>query len=189
VVLVLDAGHGGTDSGASGSLYKEKNLNLAILLGAKKCFDNDGRFQVFYTRTADTYPTLDDRCKLANNNKADIFISIHINWVSNKSITGTLTLRNENRSKSTKKNGITSIELSNAMQAAVLKTTGFTNRGLVNRTDLRVLNKTNMPACLIEYGFISNKNQEKVMHANADRYGRELYDAIVAFMKTKGRIQ
>lgn len=189
VVLVLDAGHGGADSGANGSLYKEKNLNLAILLGAKKCFDNDGRFQVFYTRTADTYPTLDDRCKLANNNKADIFISIHINWVSNKNITGTLTLRNEKRNSSTKKNGITSIELSNAMQAAVLKTTGFTNRGLVNRTDLRVLNKTKMPACLIEYGFISNKNQEKVMHANADRYGRELYDAIVAFMKSKGRIQ
>ena len=189
VVLVLDAGHGGTDSGACGKLYKEKNLNLAILLGAKKYFDKDSRFKVYYTRVADTYPTLDDRCQIANKNNADIFISIHINYVSNTSITGTLTLRNENRNKTTKKNGITSIDLSNAMQAAVLKTTGFTNRGLVNRTDLRVLNKTNMPACLIEYGFISNKTQEKVMYANTERYGKELYEAIVAYMQTKGKIK
>lgn len=189
VVLVLDAGHGGTDSGAAANGYKEKNLNLAILLGAKKYFDNDNRFKVFYTRVADTYPTLDDRCKLANDNKADLFISIHINYVSNTSITGTLTLRNENRNNATKKNGITSVDLSAAMQAAVLKTTGFTNRGLVNRTDLRVLNKTNMPACLIEYGFISNSKQAKIMHANTDRYGKELYEAIVAYMTAKGKIK
>jgi N-acetylmuramoyl-L-alanine amidase len=46
-----------------------------------------------------------------------------------------------------------------------------------------------MPACLIEYGFISNANQEKVIHANTSRYGADLYRAIVSYMQLKGRIQ
>lgn len=188
VVLVMDAGHGGIDSGAVGKLYKEKNLTLAIVLGAKKYFDNDSRFKVYYTRTSDTYPSLDDRCRLANTKNADLFICVHINSAS-ASATGTETLYNNTRNSVTKKNGITSKELAAAMQKAVIKTTGFTNRGLVNRTGLRVLNHTNMPACLIEYGFISNPKEEKIMHANTTRYGKELYQAIVNYMKLKGRIK
>ena len=190
VVLVLDAGHGGSDSGASGSLYKEKHLNLAILLGAKKYFDNDSRFSVYYTRTGDTYPSLADRANLANDKNADLFVSVHNNWIGDKSKTGTLTLYNVKQSKATKKNGITSKSLATAMQNAVLKTTGFKNRGVVKDTrGLYVLKNTRMPSCIIEYGFISNANQEKVIHANADRYGKELYEAIVAYMQTCGRIK
>ena len=188
VVLVLDAGHGGQDSGANGKLYKEKNLNLAIVLGAKKYFDQDQRFKVYYTRTADTYPSLEDRCKLANVKNADLFICVHNNYAST-SATGTETLYNNSRNATTKKNGITSKNLAAYMQKAAVQSTGFTDRGLVNRTGLRVLNKTNMPACLIEYGFISNANQEKVIHANTTRYGADLYKAIVSYMKLKGRIQ
>jgi N-acetylmuramoyl-L-alanine amidase len=188
VVLVLDAGHGGQDSGANGKLYKEKNLNLAIVLGAKKFFDKDTRFKVYYTRTADTYPSLEDRCKLANAKKADLFICVHNNYAST-SATGTETLYNNSRNATTKKNGITSKNLATYMQKAAVKSTGFTDRGLVNRTGLRVLNKTNMPACLIEYGFISNANQEKVIHANTARYGADLYKAIVSYMQLKGRIK
>lgn len=187
VTMVIDAGHGGSDSGATGNGLKEKNLNLAIVLAAKKYFDNDSRFKVYYTRTADTYPSLDDRCKLANNNNVDLFLCVHINSASS-SARGTETLYNPNRNLATAKNGITSKDFATAMQKAVVETTGFTNRGLKSRTDLRVLNQTNMPACLIEYGFISNTREARIMNANTAKYGKELYNAVVNFMKTKGRI-
>lgn len=189
VVLVLDAGHGGTDSGAIGAKYREKHLTLAIILAAKNRFDNDNRFKVLYTRTADTYPSLDGRCKLANVNNADLFISVHINAASNLGASGTETLYNNSRNGATKKNGLTSKTLASAMQSAAVLSTGFPNRRLVNRTDLRVLNKTNMPACLIEYGFITNKNEEKIMHANTTKYGIDLYNAIVSFLKSNGKIR
>ena len=187
VTMVIDAGHGGADSGATGNGLKEKNLTLAIVLAAKKYFDNDSRFKVYYTRTSDTYPSLDDRCKLANNNNADLFLSVHINSAS-PSANGTETLYNPNRNTATSKNGITSKEFATAMQQAVLATTGFTDRKLKTRTDLRVLNQTKMPACLIEYGFISNAKEAKTMNANTAKYGKELYEAVVNFLKAKGRI-
>ena len=187
VTMVIDAGHGGSDSGATGNGLKEKNLTLAIVLGAKKYFDKDPRFKVYYTRTADTYPSLDDRCKLANNNNADLFLCVHINSASS-SARGAETLYNPNRNMATTKNGITSKDFATAMQQAVIATTGFTNRGLKSRTDLRVLNQTNMPACLIEYGFISNSTEARIMNANTERYGKELYEAVVNYLKTKGRI-
>lgn len=189
VVLVLDAGHGGSDSGATNKNLKlqEKNLNLAIILEAKKYFDKDSRFKVYYTRTLDMYPSLSDRCKLANNKNADVFISVHINSYSASS-KGTETLYNNSRNVTTAKNGITSKDLATQIQKAVVKTTGFTNRGLKNYTNLAVLNKTNMPACLIEYGFISNPTEAKKMDANKARYGKELYQAIVTYMKDKDKI-
>ena len=187
ITLVLDAGHGGMDSGATGNGYREKSMTLDILLGAKRMFDNDNRFKVYYTRTSDTYPSLTDRSDLANNYNADLFVSIHINSAS-ASAHGTETLYNSNRNTVTAKNGLTSRELANYIQRSVVATTGFTNRGLKNRTDLSVLNRTKMPACLIEYGFISNSKEAKQMNANTTRYGQELYQAIVGYLQSEGKL-
>lgn len=187
ITLVLDAGHGGMDSGATGNGYREKMMTLDILLGAKRCFDNDSRFKVYYTRTSDTYPSLTDRSDLANNYGADLFISIHINSAS-ASAHGTETLYNSSRNTVTAKNGLTSRELATYIQRAVVSTTGFTNRGLKNRTDLSVLNRTSMPACLIEYGFISNTQEAREMNANTTRYGEELYKAIVGYLQSEGKL-
>lgn len=188
VVLVMDAGHGGVDSGARGNGFIEKNMTLAIVLSAKQHFDRDSRFKVIYTRTADTYPSLDYRWKLANNNNADLFVCVHINSAYSTS-TGTETLFSKPRNGVTAKNGLTSRQLAAAMQRVALNSTGFPNRGLVNRPNLRVLKFTSMPACLIEYGFISNKVEAKLMHANTTRYGRQLYEGIVQYMKMRGRIK
>mgnify|MGYP000700724132 FL=1 len=64
-ILVLDAGHGGSDSGATGNRLREKDLTLSIVLAAKKQFDKDKNYAVYYTRTTDTYPSLTDRSDLA----------------------------------------------------------------------------------------------------------------------------
>ena len=188
VVLVLDAGHGGVDSGAKGNGFLEKNMTLAIVLSAKQYFDKDKRFKVYYTRIADTYPSLKDRSKLANKNKADLFICVHINS-AHEGASGTETLYSYPRNISTMKNGISSADLAGAMQKTALRSTGFADRGLVNRPGLYVLKHTKMPACLIEYGFISNPIESRIMEVNKTRYGKELYEGIVEYMKSKGRIK
>lgn len=187
IILVIDAGHGGKDSGAIGNGSYEKNMTLAIVRAAKKYFDEDSRFEVHYTRTADTYPSLDARCELANNVNADLFISCHINSAS-ATAKGTETLYNKDRNSKTKKGGITSYDLAKMMQLYAKTATGFEDRGLVNRTGLRVLRKTNMPAVIIEYGFISNKTECASMNSNLSRYGKYLYKGVVKLMKNKGRI-
>jgi len=164
----------------------EKNLTLAIVLAAKRSFDNDSRFQVYYTRTADTYPSLSQRANLANNRDADMFLCVHINSAS-ASARGTETLWSKGRNSATKKNGLTSKELATAMQDAAVDVTGFKDRGLVDRPNLYVLRHTKMPACLIEYGFISNKTEAARMKANTSVYGKALYNAVVNLMKKEGR--
>ena len=187
VVLVLDAGHGGDDSGASGNGNFEKTMTLKIVTEAKKYFDKDTRFVVHYTRTTDKTLKLEDRYNLANKVNADIFISVHINSYKSTS-TGTETLYSKDRNAITQKGNITSYQLATAMQKGACAATGFENRGLVNRPKLYVLKYTKMPACLIEYGFISNRSECIKMNANMANYGKALYQSIVDFMKAKKRI-
>lgn len=91
-VLVIDAGHGGHDPGALGAISKEKKINLDIALKFGKMIEkNYPDVKVIYTRKGDTYLTLQERAKVANKNKANLFISIHANAAKNKSVTGTET--------------------------------------------------------------------------------------------------
>lgn len=186
IKIVIDAGHGGSDSGATGNGMAEKNLTLAIVLAAKRSFDKDSRFQVSYTRTSDTYPSLSQRAKLANNKNADMFLCVHINS-ARASAHGTETLWSKSRNSATQKKGLTSKTLATAMQSAAVAATGFTNRRLVDRPNLYVLKHTNMPACLIEYGFISNRKESARMKANTSAYGKALYKAVVNLMKKQGK--
>lgn len=78
--VVVDAGHGGKDSGAVGKHGVEKDiaLNIALKLG-KLIEENIRDVKVVYTRKTDVFIPLDQRAKIANDNKADLFISIHVN--------------------------------------------------------------------------------------------------------------
>lgn len=78
--IVLDAGHGGHDVGARGQFSSEKDLTLAIALRVGKIIrDSLKDLQVVYTRTSDVYPSLVERHEVANQSKADLFVSVHIN--------------------------------------------------------------------------------------------------------------
>lgn len=81
-IVVIDAGHGGKDPGARGSVINEKEINLAVALklGAKISAGHDD-VKVVYTRKTDRFIELDERANIANRNKADLFISIHTNSV------------------------------------------------------------------------------------------------------------
>jgi N-acetylmuramoyl-L-alanine amidase len=91
-VIVIDAGHGGKDPGALGSISSEKNITLAIALKTGEYIENNIKnVTVIYTRRNDSFPELRDRANIANKVKADLFISIHANWASSKSVQGTET--------------------------------------------------------------------------------------------------
>ena len=80
-VIVIDAGHGGKDPGALGSISSEKNITLAIALKTGEYIEqNIKNVTVIYTRKNDTFIELRDRANIANKNNADLFISIHANW-------------------------------------------------------------------------------------------------------------
>ncbi len=90
--VVIDPGHGGRDPGTSGSLSKEKNIALPIALELKRIInDNIPEVEVVLTRKTDSFPTLNDRADLANKLGADLFISIHANWIANPNVYGTET--------------------------------------------------------------------------------------------------
>ena len=91
-VIVIDAGHGGRDPGASGLISHEKDVTLAIALKAGEYFQQNIRnVTVIYTRKDDSTVDLRDRPKIANKANADLFISIHANWAQSKNIKGTET--------------------------------------------------------------------------------------------------
>ena len=88
-IIVVDAGHGGEDPGAVGpNGTREKNINLSIARELAKILRNDTDYEVIMTRSDDTFIPLVERTKVANDNKADLFVSIHCNASFNKSASG-----------------------------------------------------------------------------------------------------
>lgn len=82
-VVVIDPGHGGHDPGAVGRRGKEKNINLNVALKVGRLIQNNCKdVKVIYTRKTDIFIPLDRRAQIANNAKADLFISIHTNSVA-----------------------------------------------------------------------------------------------------------
>lgn len=92
-VVVIDAGHGGHDPGAVGKISKEKNINLKVALKlGKRIEENCKDVKVIYTRKRDVFLTLNRRAEIANEAKADLFISIHTNALAkNKTMQGAST--------------------------------------------------------------------------------------------------
>ena len=90
--VVIDAGHGGKDDGTHGRKAKEKDIALAIALKLGTYIkENIPEINVIYTRTTDVFIPLDERANIANRNKADIFISIHVDGWHDPKVYGTST--------------------------------------------------------------------------------------------------
>lgn len=152
-LVVIDAGHGGSDPGAiSVTKKKEKDFNLAVALKAQKLLQNDPNIEVVMTRDSDTYPTLQERAKLANSMKADIFISIHANSGSaTASGVETYYTRSE------------SLALANVMHKYLVQSSGLNDRK-VRTKSLHVTRETTMPAVLLECGYLSNSKDNALLY-------------------------
>lgn len=161
VKVCIDPGHGQHDPGAVGpGGTKEKDVALSVALKVGEWLKKHG-IDVVFTRTNDNpgFPTdekqnLAKRVSIANTAKADIFVSVHCNSAGNKQARGL-----ETYCYALGGNGE---KLARAIQEEVRKATGFIDRG-VKTANFYVLRYTQMPAVLVELGFISNPDEEKIL--------------------------
>lgn len=161
-VIVLDPGHGGSDPGAIGpSGLREKDVNLAIAQKTAEYLRKQGA-TVILTRTADTYVGLTDRPNVANQNGADLFLSIHCNSFSNNAANGTSTYHLRSQLEGMDEVRNRGIALAKSIQTALINTLNRTNRGVL-QADFVVLTKSKVPAALAEIAFISNPEEERLL--------------------------
>ena len=152
--LVIDLGHGGNDPGSVGlNRTYESNIVLAIGKELDKLLKNYD-IEVKFTRLSDTYLSLSERVKIANNFKADYFLSIHINSATDKSVRGTEIWQYSNKNNKLNK-------FSNKLCKDISNIFNIRNRGVKFSQNFFVLKNTNMPSALIEVDFISNIDAEK----------------------------
>lgn len=171
--ICIDGGHGGRDPGAANGTYKEKHAALGIMLELGLLLYRGG-YEVYYTRTNDTYVSLPDRCTISNKAKADAFVSIHLNASSSASAVGIETWRYSGVGDKTK-------QLAEAVQNNLIEATGAKNRGVKVTDTLYVLKHTKATAVLVECGFISNATECKKLFTTD--YQRTIAKAIYKGVK------
>lgn len=156
--VIIDPGHGGKDSGAIGLTgLKEKDVNWQIAVITAGELARHG-IVVMFTRAGDERVSLDKRVKIANDAKADYFVSIHANSASNPRATGTETYAYAP--------GVEGDRLAHSIQRSLVQAIGLADRGVKYDT-LKVTRATNMPAVLVEVAFISNPDEEKLLKDNS----------------------
>lgn len=165
-LIVLDPGHGGSDSGAVGpGKTQEKDDTLAIAMKVKSLLENGGA-KVVMTRTTDVdvygpnasgVDELGARCDVANTRKADLFLSIHCNSFTNSSVNGAATYYYPKSDYD--------LLFAQALQNSYIQATGLQDRGTF-QANFYVVKHTTMPAALIELAFISNPDEEKKLADN-----------------------
>lgn len=151
VKIALDAGHGGTDSGAVGNALKEKDITLDIIKRIAEGLKDYENVTTLQTRPDDNFVELSERANLANNFKADVFLSVHIN-------SGSASARGFESHVYTVADSAT-IAYQNVMHQeiynAAYKAINVPDRGK-KRSDFAVVRETKMIAILTENLFISN---------------------------------
>ena len=168
--VVLDAGHGGSDFGATylGRMEKDDNLRLTLAVG--RILENAG-VNVIYTRTGDGYESPAERAAIGNAADADYFVSIHRNSSPyDNQYTGIESLVYD-------KYGAAARMAENINQQLV--NVGYVNQGVNERKNLAVLRRTNMPAVLVEAGFINTDRDNMLLDSRFNETAQAIADGIL----------
>jgi N-acetylmuramoyl-L-alanine amidase len=169
-LIVLDAGHGGANPGAVYQGRQEKDDALALVLAVGEILENSG-VDVYYTRITDIYESPYQKAQEANAAGADYFVSIHRN----------------SSPYPNQYTGVESLVYSRYGAAAVLaaninyqlERVGFVNQGVNERPNLVVLNSTQMPAVLVEVGFINTDADNTLLDARFDEVAQAIAAGIL----------
>lgn len=160
-IIVIDAGHGGYDPGTSGGGVTEASVNLAVVKYVKELVDTRPEWKVYYTRLNNTLPDLSTRVEFANALHADMLISVHCNSHPSSSMNGVEVLYS---GKQGLQDELNSRVLSELCSNYVTEETGLRERLLVERSsNLHIIKYCTMPMALIEFGYMSNKNDLAVI--------------------------
>jgi N-acetylmuramoyl-L-alanine amidase len=183
-LVVLDAGHGGKDPGASGSGLKEKDVNLDIILKVGAILNQKG-IKVVYTRNNDTYLELNEITNIANLCNASLFVSLHCNSNLSPDPSGTETycyypidnpqlyMQKDER-----------YNLASRLQQALVAKLGRNDRG-VKQANFAVLRNSEMPSALVELAFLSNPTEGELLKQESFKAGaaQAIADAIQGYMQ------
>jgi N-acetylmuramoyl-L-alanine amidase len=219
-VIVVDAGHGGSEDGAKGPAGTlEKNVTLTVARRLKASLEARLGVRVILTRDGDATIGLDERAALANNNKADLFVSLHANASLREGTAGAevfyLSLgeygdaaervaRGESEPLPVFGGGTRDIELilwemaqaryiresaalAQAVESSLRERVPMSSRA-IQQAPFRVLVGANMPAVLVEMGFITNAAQEKQLQSDEfqSRIVQGLVESITRFRDARG---
>jgi N-acetylmuramoyl-L-alanine amidase len=198
-VVVIDAGHGGNDPGAHGARGLEKDVNLAAARALKARLEGTGRYKVVMTREADVYVPLESRVRIAQRADADLFISLHSDSGPDASLSGAsvYTLSDKATRRSTQfvsredwfmkaslagDRGVSDILLDLTQRATRNRSSAFAQMVVANiegeapllrrshrDAGFMVLLAPDVPAILLEMGFISNPADERLLTDPARR--------------------
>lgn len=169
-LIVLDAGHGGENPGATYQGRQEKDDALKLVLAVGSILENRGQ-EVYYTRTTDIYESPQQKAAEGNQVGADYFVSIHRNSSPYPNqYTGVETLVYN-------RYGLAAQMAKNVN--AQLEKIGFVNQGISERPNLAVLRRTRMPAILIEVGFINNDADNRLLDSRFDEVANAIAQGIL----------
>lgn len=166
-VIMLDAGHGGKDQGTSYGDILEKDLTLEITKKVEKELKSAG-YEVELTRSKDESVNIYERVRYANQEKPDLFVSIHCNFLERGEVSGIETYYAEEK-------GDASRELAEKLQICMVAKTGAYDRN-VRTEDFLVIKDTKMPAALIETGFLSDPGERELLQD--EEYQKKLAEGI-----------
>ena len=194
LVWVLDAGHGGKDQGTCLKNVLEKDLTLNLTNRVAELIrKHKPGIKLILTRTDDTFVSLDERCQIANRNRADLFLSIHINFAqNNRLLSGTETFHaNKKGAKSIvqashlERNADKSELLAWLLQKSYYESGRPADRG-ARASNLYVLLNTEMPAALTEVGFLSNVSDAAYLQSERGQkqIALDIYNALNEYYTT-----
>lgn len=170
VKVIIDPGHGGVEPGATYLGRQEKNDTLNLALAVGNILAQHG-IDVVYTRVTDVYNTPYEKAQIANRSGADYFVSIHRNAMPVPgSASGAETLVYQD-------SGVPALMAQNINSA--LASVGFDNLGVIERPGLVVLRRTEMPAVLVEAGFIDNDADNQLFDQRFGAMAQAIADGIL----------
>lgn len=168
--VIIDAGHGGEEPGAMYDGRREKDDALRLALAIGQILEKN-RVDVVYTRTTDVFDTPLEKAQIANNSGADYFVSIHRNAMPVPGTgSGATVLVYEDA-------GVPAMLAENIQRNLVQ--TGFNDLGIQERPGLIVLRRTQMPAVLVEAGFIDNPVDNRFFDENFDAIAQAIADGVL----------